>query len=673
MAIYHLSMQVISANKGKTAIASASYRSGEQLHSEKEDKNYYYKREVLPETFILKPENAPDWSLDRERLWNEVEKVEKAKNARYAREMNIALPEELSNDEQKKLILSYCQETFVNDGMVADIAIHRDDEGNPHAHIMLTQRPFNDDGSWGAKSKKIYILDDKGNKIYNPKNRTYKCYKERTTNWDSKETLNHWRKEWARFANQSLKENGIDEEISHLSYEDQGIDKQATRHEGYGEKGEENKKLNQQAKEVNQLKEKLARKEEEIKTANNYNLLTNELSDKDKERLKDLSQSLKTYVNITNIEDKKRMLNNWKTSAMTKELLGEEQTKIFSTISGQEKDILQADKILIEASKKLIEKNYPYINMDNLLDDEIKNIADLTIKKGNPLLEEEIQEEIQNFRPHLLEKQVLQISKEPYISYLNLQSQIDKKSKILNKVLAKYDQSISTIGQVKNPKELFGKDLKNIQILSKEITRAKLAEKTINTFYNTFLDKVFPNADTNIPIERKEEIYRIVTYLNPKHDEISVEKMDSWLENTPRKFSNKELELGLKIIEGKEFISMTTNQELKRILESYPMKAMFLNECLEENSLNKNRIESLTEKINQEQKQLTEERREFDPDYKNIVYKPDTLSNRLKNAFPPNLLINLFGSKQTELERKKRNSKFKKLQKTMQSKNTLHR
>lgn len=673
MAIYHLSMQIISASKGKTAIASASYRSGEQLHSEKEDKNYFYKRDILPETFILKPEHAPEWALDRERLWNEVEKIEKAKNSQYAREMNIALPGELSNEEQQKLILSYCQETFVEQGMVADVAIHRDDKSNPHAHIMLTMRPFNEDGSWGKKQEKIYHLDEQGNKIYNPKSRTYKCSKKETTNWNRKETLNEWRKEWARFANKALKENGIDEEISHLSYEEQGVDKVATKHEGYGEKGEENKKLNQQAKEVNKLKDKLKSKEEEVQINRSYNLLTKELTDKEKERLKELSQSLKTYVNISSIEDKKRMLNNWKTSVLGKELLGEEQSKIIQTISSQEKDILLADEILLEASKKLVKKNYPYINMEHLMDNEIKNIAEVTLKNGNVLEQEELEVEIQNFRPHLLEKQIVLISKQPYISWINLQHQKEKKTEILSKVLKQYGQTIATITKVDDPKTFYGKDFTNIQILSKDITRIRLAEKTVQTFYEDFMGKVFPQYDKSMPIEKMEDIYRVVSYMNPNYSELSIDQVDSWLEKTPQKFTKDELDLGLKIIEGTEFITMVSNPELKRVLSDYSLKSIFINECMDHKDIKNERIEKASELMNDEQKKLTEDRRTVEPEYKNVVYKPESFTRKMRRVLNAEVLISLFGTNAIEEARKKRNQKMAKLQKTMQSKNTMHR
>ena len=165
MAIYHFEAKVISRGKGQSAIASASYRSGEKLYSERYNKFNFYGRSVAPKTFILKPSNAPDWTLNRQKLWNEVEKIEKSKNAQLARDFILALPSELNEEEQEELLLNYCQENFVNHGMVADIAIHRDKDGNPHAHIMTTNRPFKENGDWGTRQKKFITMMNKAIKF----------------------------------------------------------------------------------------------------------------------------------------------------------------------------------------------------------------------------------------------------------------------------------------------------------------------------------------------------------------------------------------------------------------------------------------------------------------------------------------------------------------------------
>ena len=105
---------------------------------------------------IILPENAPLEFSDRYILWNSVEKIEKSINAQLAREIDIALPKELSFEQNLNLIREYCKINFTDKGMVADIAIHNENKGNDniHAHIMLTTRPLKDNGQWGDKEKK---------------------------------------------------------------------------------------------------------------------------------------------------------------------------------------------------------------------------------------------------------------------------------------------------------------------------------------------------------------------------------------------------------------------------------------------------------------------------------------------------------------------------------------
>ncbi|WP_163581330.1 MobQ family relaxase [Gracilibacillus saliphilus] len=235
MGYYHLSANIISRGKGQSAVASASYRSGEKLWCE-DDQEYknYRTREVKPETMILAPKHAPDFVYDREKLWNEVEQVEGSINSRLSREIRVALPKELSNERQIELVKNYSEENFVDRGMVADIAIHREKKHNPHAHIMLTVRPFNEDGSWGKKQKKVYVLDENGNKT-KTENGNIKSKTIQLTDWDKKESLQSWRENWAEKVNEFYKEAGVNNSVSHESYEKQGIDKYATHRLTYDE------------------------------------------------------------------------------------------------------------------------------------------------------------------------------------------------------------------------------------------------------------------------------------------------------------------------------------------------------------------------------------------------------------------------------------------------------
>ena len=223
MAIYHCTIKIISRSKGMSAVGASAYRSGEILKNEYDGITHDFTRKRgIVHTEILLPSHAPPDFAERSTLWNAVEKIEKSKNSQLAREIEVALPVELDREKQIQLVREYVQSNFVSVGMCADIAIHDKKNGNPHAHIMLTMRPLEHSGEWGAKSKKEYILDKNGQRI-TLKNGSFKSRKVDTVDWNSKEKAEVWRKVWAQLCNQALEQNGHGERVDHRSYERQGI------------------------------------------------------------------------------------------------------------------------------------------------------------------------------------------------------------------------------------------------------------------------------------------------------------------------------------------------------------------------------------------------------------------------------------------------------------------
>lgn len=224
IAIYHLSIQIIGRGSGKTAVAAAAYRAGEKITNDYDGVTHDYTRKGgVVHTEILLPEYASAEYTDRAMLWNAVEKIEKAKNSQLAREIEIALPLELSQEQNIELVRAYCQQHFISAGMCADICFHEKEDGNPHVHIMLTMRPFEQDGSWAAKSKKEYILDENSERIM-LKSGEYKSRKVDVTNWNDRGNAKIWRQGWADLCNQYLEKNSHTERIDHRSYEQQGIE-----------------------------------------------------------------------------------------------------------------------------------------------------------------------------------------------------------------------------------------------------------------------------------------------------------------------------------------------------------------------------------------------------------------------------------------------------------------
>ena len=284
IAIYHCSIKIISRGKGKSAVAAAAYRAGEKITNEYDGMIHdYTKKGGIVHTEILLSDHAPTEYQDRAVLWNAVEKIEKAKNSQLAREIEIALPLELTKEQNISLVREYVKQHFVDKGMCADFAIHDTNSGNPHADIMLTMRPFNEDKTWGNKQKKEYILDSDGHKIYNKNNRSYKCKSIPTTDWNEQTKAEDWRQGWAEICNRVLEQNNHTERIDHRSYERQGIDQIPTIHLGVAasamekrgirtERGNINREIEVNNQRLSQLKARIVKlqnwlKEESTNTA----------------------------------------------------------------------------------------------------------------------------------------------------------------------------------------------------------------------------------------------------------------------------------------------------------------------------------------------------------------------------------------------------------------------
>lgn len=242
MSIYHCSIKNISRSSGRSAVACAAYRSGEELEDVETGITHDYRKKTgiaFAEIFLCK--NAPERFQNREELWNEVEKIEKAADARLAREIEVAIPRELSLEEMKNLVAGYAK-MLTEEGMCVDAAIHLK-VGNPHAHLMCTTRKIKADGTWDQKEKKVYALDEFGNKIpvIDPETgeqkigargrRIWKRVTVATNDLNAKENVEKWRKMWSEHCNAYLEP---EQQIDHRSYERQGKkDVIPTIHEGY--------------------------------------------------------------------------------------------------------------------------------------------------------------------------------------------------------------------------------------------------------------------------------------------------------------------------------------------------------------------------------------------------------------------------------------------------------
>ena len=256
IAIYHLSIKIISRGKGKSAVAAAAYRAGEAITNEYDGITHDYTRKGgIVHTEILLPSHAPAVYADRAVLWNAVEKVERYKTAQLSREIEIALPAELTREQNISLVRRYVKEQFVTAGMCVDVCVHDKDDGNPHAHIMLTLRPIEPDGTWGQKSRQ-----DGKRKIA-------------TVDWNERERAEDWRKAWAAYCNGALRladKLTEDNALDHRSYARQGIDQIPTVHLGAAasqmekrgirtERGDMNREIGATNQQIKQLRVRISK------------------------------------------------------------------------------------------------------------------------------------------------------------------------------------------------------------------------------------------------------------------------------------------------------------------------------------------------------------------------------------------------------------------------------
>ena len=673
MAIFHMSFSNISAGKGRSAIASAAYRSGEKLFDDKEGRHYFYARSVMPESFILTPKNAPEWAGNREQLWNEVEKKDRKSNSRYAKEFNVALPVELSESEQKELLTKYVQENFVDQGMVADVAIHRDHQDNPHAHVMLTNRPFNPDGSWGLKTKTQYIKDENGKQLLT-KSGFPKQRKIWLVDWDKKEKINEWRKNWALSVNQVLAQKNIPDRISEKSFVNQGIQETPTQHEGINSQRKNRKAFNQQVRAQRNAQAKYHNLDEKIRNHEHFDALTDELSFSEKHTISHLSQQLKTYVDLEHLDDKQRMLFNWKNSLLIKHAIGEDVTKQLLTIDQQTTSLAQANQLLNKVVERATKKLYPELNFEQTTAAERRELiketnSEQTIFKGS-----ELAERLADIRNDLLTQQLLTFTKRPYTSWQLVNQQAQTIEKQLTTVLAKHGHQLDDLKYTDrgmlaayepNELEFISKAVKNLRVMRE-------VKAVVQTQYNSILTTAFPDSDLDkLEMIDKEQIYTAVVYYDPELKPLSADDLSQLQQQPPVVFTSQQHQAGLNYLLGKMELKDIQDHRLQRVLKHDGTRQLFIGECGQDPKLDHQQIEMVQARLKQQTTRFDQYKQDQIKDYQAINYYPTSPKNYLTNILDEALMTILY-AKNTDYLRKQQLRGLKEIECAMTKKQRQH-
>ena len=390
----------------RSLIAMAAYRSGEKLYSELYEKTSLYNhRLVKPETFILKPDYVPNEFLDRQTLWNKMELAEKSPNAQLCRELNVALPIELANVDQKLLLEDFVKDNFVTEGMIADVAIHREDENNPHAHIMLTMREVDSKGNVQNKRKRIPKLDENGNQIFNEKGQRM-TVSIKKNNWNRKSFVSEIRKDWADKVNQFLNDRQIDQQITEKSHAEIGKKELPTIHEGFytrklEEKGivSELRKKNLEIRSYNDALdelENLERKRDVLEEDKNFQVTFEKtFSPLEKKELSHLSKELKLFIKDETIDKRLNEIKRWENSVLfTNRMELQKQRLLLSKISDERAMLKKANEILDKQSERFFKKSYPSLNIDKFSTHEVRAMVNETIYRKQLLTKEQLAEVI---------------------------------------------------------------------------------------------------------------------------------------------------------------------------------------------------------------------------------------------------------------------------------------
>lgn len=516
---FHFSVNIISRGKGKSAVASAAYISGEKIKNEWDGVTHDYTRKqgVISKEIFL-PDHAPKEYKDRKTLWNSVELFEKNSNAQLARNFIISLPKELSIEENKKMIEEYIQTNFVKEGMIVDLAIHdesREGNQNIHAHIMTIVRPINEDGTWGQKSKKEYILDEKGEKILN-KNGKPKTRKVELTTWNDKVNVEKWRENFSDLCNKYLERAGAEKRVDHRSFKRQGIKQIPTIHLGASASAMERKGIRTEKGDINR---EIKKQNELLKNiGNEIKKITSWLvgfKDKLKESYKEYKDQSKKQI-----ENESGLFNLYEYLSFCQEM--QENNRAELSFYGKR------NKAIYNLKRYASGINY-------LRENKIKTISDLqghinTLRSKNSEIYKTIKEnsqKIEDLNKCLAYAKTVRKTKATYQEYeskkifkesfyKNNQKEIDQHIRarnLIEKISGKKNlREKEWLGEIKNLEDEISKlntESEKIRERYKEINRIKYAVEAVNKEYGIDLsieiDKAIKRGEKESIIEKIKE------------------------------------------------------------------------------------------------------------------------------------------------------------------------
>ncbi|MFT8749237.1 MobA/MobL family protein, partial [Liquorilactobacillus nagelii] len=524
------------------------------------------------------------------------------------------------------------------------------------------------------KSKKQYILDENGNKTYTGTSKYPKSRKILMVDWDKKEKIIEWRHNWAASVNQVLEQKNIPDRISEKSFIEQGIDDTPTQHEGINSKRHERKAFNQQVKNCRKIKASYKNNQEKAINRGHLDSLSKHFSFNEKRLVTELSHELKTYISLESLDDKRRMLFNWKNSTLIKHAVGEDVTKQLLTINQQESSLRKADELLNKVVDRTTKKLYPELDFEQTTAAERRELIKETDSEQTLFKGSELTERLMNIRNDLLSQQLLTFTKRPYVGFKLLMQQEKEVKSELKYTLMIHDDSLESLEHVDQGllEKYSPAEQQKITRAVKDLRTIMAVKQVIQTQYHEVLKRAFPDGDLDdLSLVRQEQAYTAVMYYDPELKPCKAETMEQWQEKPPKVFSTQEHQLGLAYLSGQLSLDQLENHDLQRVLKHDGTKQIFIGECQSDPTIKTSQIEQIQKQLKAQQAKDDQYRKATMRHYEPFNYKPVSPSYYLKTAFSDAIMVALY-ARDEDYQRQKQAQGLKETEWEMTKKQRQH-
>ncbi|WP_436665306.1 MobA/MobL family protein, partial [Lactiplantibacillus plantarum] len=476
-----------------------------------------------------------------------------------------------------------------------------------------------------------------------------------------KEKITEWRHNWAVSVNQVLEAKNLPDRISEKSYEEQGIDEVATQHEGINSQKEKRQEFNQNVKQQRQAKAEAKNVNEKIHNERRMQTLQRHYSFDEKRLVAQLSNRLKTFVSLENLDEKQRMLFNWKNSAMIKQAVGEDVTKQLVTIIQQEKSLSEANQLLDKVVNRTVSKLYPDVDFEQITMAEKRELVKETDSEQRVFTGDELKDRLAMIRTNIINQQVLTFTKRPFASWLMLEKQEQRSKETISDILANKGYQLADIKRTMGTL-LSDFDEKQQAVLKKNIKELSAINETkqvVDTQYNNVLSKTFPDMSLDqVKMTEKERLYTAVVYYNPELKSLEKRDLDQLRNNPPVQFTTQEHAQGLAYLSGQVKSDEIQNANLLRVLKNRGTQQLFIGEAGQDKKISAKQLEQAKQAVKQHNQKNDDFRKENMPDYRAVNYNENTPASYMNKLLSDTLMSLLYENGQDhELNRQKKAQK----------------